>query len=316
MSAKSCDIISLTNSKILLLNCLISWWRINCKNIHPNLDVVNRCDRMIQQLENHRNGACDKFTELKQSLIHAENAQMCGVKSNELVAITQVFKLKRELEQMFVSAGHYYQALVTMWIHENHNYTIMGVEVKYGKCDFDIEIADKYGKYCVEVWQGHSKHHHASQKMACDVISYNGTLYYDPGSLPDRFSDTATKLGSVNMDSKLDLPKVQNKLRQLPDNRVGFLVACRDNDNFTSLMCGTDFSTVSPESMPHNKCIIVLIFNGNMDFGKRGTAFIIHHPNFEHTATARNIIQSLGFEYDQDVYTKKRKQFSQFNMHL
>ncbi|MCY4490370.1 MAG: hypothetical protein OXC46_02780 [Thaumarchaeota archaeon] len=260
---------------------------------------------MIRQLENYRNGACDKFTELKQSLSHAKNARINGLKSDELVAINQTIKLSNELEQMFESAGHYYQALVTMWIHENRNYTIMGVEVNDGKCDFDIEIADKHDeRYCVEVWQGHSIHNYASQEMACNVMFHNGIHNY-PGSRSDGFSNIITKRGSANMDSKYDLPKVQKKLSQLPGDRVGFLIACRDNRNFTAMMCGTDFPTVSPESMPCNKCIIVLIFSGSMDFGKRGTAFIIHHPNFEHTKTARNIIQSLGFEYDQDVYTRR-----------
>ena len=116
------------------------------------------------------------------------------------------------------------------------------------------------------------------------------------------------------MDSKHDLPKIWEKLEQLPDNRVGFLVACRNGSNYTAMLWGTDFPIVQTECIPPNKCIIVLIFGGDADFGKRGTAFTVHHPDFEPVETTREVIRSLGFTYDQDIYTRKRQQFEQFDL--
>jgi len=143
---------------------------------------------------------------------------------------------------------------------------------------------------------------------------YDNILHDDPGSVPDRFADIASEQGGVSMDSKHDLPKIWEKLEQLPDNRVGFLVACRNGSNYTAMLWGTDFPIVQTECIPPNKCIIVLIFGGDADFGKRGTAFTVHHPDFEPVETTREVIRSLGFTYDQDIYTRKRQQFEQFDL--
>ena len=298
------------------INCMIKWWKINLNDIHTEPDVINRCGRIIRQLENYRNDVCEKFAEFKQNQIHVENAYRHGPESDEFRDVERrTHKLQREITRMFDGAGHYYQALVTKWFHEDYYFTIMDVEGKDGRYDFDIEIADKCSnRYCVEVWHGQSKHHHVSRETALIGGIYDGTLHYDLGSVPDRFADIASERGGVSMDSKHDLLKVQEKLGQLPDSRVGFLVACRNVNNYTTMLWGTDFPIVPTECMPPNKCIIALIFGGDADFGKRGTAFTVHHPDFEPVETAKKVIRSLGFTYDQDVYIRKRQQLEQFDL--
>lgn len=304
------------NAMIKEINCMISWWRINLNGIHTEPDVVNKCSRIIRQLENYRNEVCSKFTAFKRSLIHAKYAYEHGPESDGFKdAEKRANKLQREITRMSEAAGHYFQAMVTKWFHEDDYFTIMDIEVKDGRYDFDIEIVDKGNNhYCVEVWQGQSKHHHVTREASSIVGVYHDTLHYDPGSVPDRFDDIASERGGVSMDSKHDLLKVQEKLGQLPDSRAGFLVACRNGSNYTAMLWGTDFPIVPTECMPPNKCIIVLIFGSNADFGKRGTAFTVHHPDFEPVETAKNVIKSLGFTYDQDVYTRKKQQFERFNL--
>ena len=298
------------------INCMISWWRINLNNIHADPDVVYKCSRIIRQLENYRNEVYGKFVEFKRSLIHAKYAYRHGPESGEFRdAEKRANKLQRELIRMSEAAGHYAQAMVTKWFYEDDYFTIIDVEAKDGRYDFDIEIADKCNNhYCVEVWQGQSKHHHVTRETVSIMGIYDGILHHDPGSVPDRFADIASEQGGVNMDSKHDLPKVWEKLEQLPDNCGGFLIACRNGNNYTTMVCGIDFPIVQVEHMPRNKCIIVLIFGGDTDFGKRGTAFTLHHPDFESTEVARKMIRSLGFTYNQDVYARKRQRFEQFNL--
>ena len=316
MPIESNRVICAFNAGIKEINCMISWWSINLHNIHANPDVVSKCSRIIRQLENYRNEVCGKFVELKRSSIHAEYAYRHGPESDEFRdAVKRANKLRRELVRMSEAAGHYYQAMVTKWFYEDDYFTIIDVEVKDGRYDFDIEIADKCNNhYCVEVWQGQSKHHHVTREKASIVGIYDGIPHHDPGSVPDRFTDMASERGGVDMDSKHDLPKIWEKLEQLPDNCEGFLIACRNTANYTTMVCGIDFPTVPVDRLPRNKCIIVLIFGGDTDFGKRGTAFPLHHPDFESTEVARKVIRSLGFTYSQYAYNRKRQLFEQFDL--
>ena len=171
--------------------------------------------------------------------------------------------------------------------------------------DFDVEIADEHGyRYCIEVWLGQNKYSYATKESTSIVGVYDGVVHSDLGSVPERLSDVASDRGGISADPKHDLPKIWRKLAQLPDNRVGFLVACRRGGS--RIQIGrTDFPIVSPEYMPPNKCIIVLNFGGDGVPGGRGSAFVVHHPDFKLVEVAKEIIRSLEFKHDQDVYAEK-----------
>lgn len=298
------------------INHMISWWTINRGDISADPDVVAKCGKIILQLENYRNDMHDKFVEFKRLMVRAIESYEHGPESDEFRnAEGQVNELHRELERMFDDAGHYFQALVTRWFYEDDLFTITDVEVRSDGYDFDIEIADERGsRYCVEVWQGQSKRHHATRENTSIIGVYRGVVHSDPGSVPDRLTDVASDLGGVSVDSKHDLPKVWSKLEQLPDYQMGFLVACRQGGNFPPELWQTDFPIVPLEHMPNNKCIIVLNFGSDGTSGKRGTAFVVHNPDFEPVEVAKKIIRSLEFKYNQEIYVEKIRLFKQFNL--
>ena len=300
-----------------LFDDMIRWWKINQNHIHADPNVVKKCDRIVAQLENYREEFYTKFKKIKELLTTAgEQYGSHGPESNEFKDVEkQVNGMQRELERTLASSGHYVQALVTRWFHEDAYFTISDVEVRGADYDFDIEIADKSGdRYDVEIWSGQSKLHHATRELTDIMGAYQGNVHSDPGAVPDRLSDVASKYGGVSMASKHDLQKTYEKLEQLRDDQDGFLIACRQGNDLHTMLCGTDFPIVPPESIPDNKCIIVLIVGGDATSGGHGTAFVVHNPNFKPVEVAKKIIRSLGFKYDQDIYTKKVQQSKQFNL--
>ena len=300
------------------LDSMIHWWKENIKYIHMDPAVVAKCDsRIFSQLENYRAVFYNKVRTFKQCLVRAEELHRShGYKSNELRnAIEQADKMQRELERTLDSCGHVVQALITKWFHEDEYFMITDVEVKGAGYDFDIEVADRYGnRFDVEVWSGQSKIHHATRESASIVGVYDGIIHSHPGTVPNRLSDVASNHGGISLDSKHDLPKIEEKLTQMRDDHVGFLVACRLGGDHPTMLWGSNFPIVPLELIPPNKCIIVLDFDSGSAFGKRGTGYVLHHPDFGQPEVARNIIRSLGFKYDQDRYARKVQMFNELNL--
>ena len=288
------------------IDSMIRWWTINKNCINTDPAVVTKCGRIILQLKNYRNEVYDKSVAFRRSTVSVTESYKCGPESGEFKnAKRQAYDAQRELDRTFGSAGHYFQALVTKWLYENDCFKITDVEVQGDGYDFDVEIEDMYdNRYCTEVWQGKSKYHHAMNESTSIIGVHGGTIYSDPGSVPNHLSDVASSLGGISLDSRHDIPKICRKLNQLPDDRVGFLVACTQGGNLPVLW-GPDFPIMPPEIIHPNKCIIVLIFDGNTASEERGTAFMVHHPDFKHIEVARKITQSLKFKRNQDIYDNK-----------
>lgn len=289
-------------SGIKTLNYEIRWGTINQKYIHKDPGVTTKYGRIIRQLENYRNDLHSNYTEYKQRVIRAREAYKCGSESREFKkAEKQRNELLRELLRIWDNAGHLYQALITKQFHEDEHFTITDVEVRGDNYDFDIEIADKCGnRYCIEVWQGYNKLHYAMNDSTVLIGVYNGKIHADAGSVPARLADVRSNLGGVSMRPKHDLPKVWKKLEQLPDDRTGFLIACRRSSNHWIDIWGTNFPEVPPESIPPNKCIIVLNIDAGATSEKPGTAFLVHHPDFK-PEVAKKIIRSLKFKFDPNI---------------
>ena len=289
------------------INNLIRWWEINQSDIGANPDVGAKCGGLIKQLKNYRNNIQGMLEEYKRRMVHAKVSYYHGSESDEFRdAERRVNELQRERGPLFDNAGHYFQAVVTRGFYEDDRFAITDMEVRCGGHDFDIEIADERGnRYCVEVWYGRSKLHHAMRENTPIMGVYNGKVHSYEGSVPDRFRDVASPSGAVSMHSKHDLPKVWRKLKQLPDDRTGFLVACREPSVYQPERWEIDFPVVPQGSIPYNKCIIVLNFDNSVAPGKRGTAFVVHNSAFKHIDVAKRIIQSLKFRYNQDVYDEK-----------
>ena len=300
------------------LDSIIHWWKGNIKYIHTDPAVVAKCNsRILSQLENYRAVFYNKVRTFKQCLALAIELQGShGGESNEFRnSERQVNKMQRELERTLDSYGHVVQALVTQWFHEDEYFTITDVEVKGAGYDFDIEVADRCdNKFDVEVWSGQSKIHHATRESAPIVGVYDGIIRSHPGTVPNRLSDVASNHGGVSLDSKHDLPKVEEKLAQLRDDHVGFLVACRLGGDRPATLWGNNFPIVPLDLIPPNKCIIVLDFDGGPAFGERGIGYVLHHPAFGQPRVARRIIRSLGFKYDQDRYARKVQMFNELNL--
>ena len=300
------------------LESMICWWKENSKYIHTDRAIVTKCNnRILSQLENYYRTYDNELRMLKQySALAAEAQEFHGWESNEFKnAVRRTNMIQRDLERMLDHCGHVVQALITQWFHEDKYFTIMDVEVNGAGYDIDIEIADKYGnRFDVEVWSGQSKIHHATRESALIVGVYDGIVHSHPGVIPNNLSGVASKHGGVRLDSKLDLPKVREKLAQLRDEHVGFLIACRHGDDLPTILWGTDFPIVPLDTIPSNKCIIVLDFDGVLAFGKRGTGYMLHHPDFSQPEVAIKIIQSLGFKYDQDRYTRKIQMSNKLNL--
>ena len=301
-----------------LLDDMICWWKENSKHIHTDPAIVAKCNsRILSQLENYRGVFYNKVRTFKQCLVLADKLYRShGYESSELRnAVRQANTMQRGLERTLDSYGHIVQALITQWFHEDEYFTITDVEVKGAGYDFDVEVADKHGnKFDVEVWSGQSKIHHATRESAQIVGVYGGIVRSQPGAVPDRLSDVLSELGGASLDSKHDLPKVLEKLAQLRDDRVGFLIACRRGNDLPTMFCGSNFPIVPQELIPPNKCIIVLDCDGSLVFGERGAGYVVHHPDFGQPEVARKIIQSLGFRYDQDRYTRKAQMFKELNL--
>ena len=317
-SVETCRPVRNLSANLKLLDDMIRWWKENSKYIHTDLAVVAKCNsRILSQLENYRGVFYNKFRTFKQCLVLAgELYRSHGCESNEFRdAERQVNEMQKDLERTLDSYGHGVQALITQWFHEDEYFTITDVEVKGPGYDFDVEIADKHGnKFDVEVWSGQSKIHHATRESATIAGVYGGIVHSQRGAVPDRLSDVASNLGGVSLDSKHDLPKVWEKLTQLRDDHVGFLIACRRGSDFPTMLWESDFPIVPQELIPPNKCIIVLDFDGDPVFGERETGYVVHHPDFGQPEVARKIIQSLGFKYDQDRYTRKIQMLKELNL--
>ena len=297
------------------INSLISWWAVNQNDISMNPDVSAKCTRIIKQLKNYRDVIQDMFEEYKRRAITFKSSKP-ELGSDEFKNAQRRFnEQQRKRGRVFDNAGHYFQAKVTRWFHEGDYFTITDVEVSSDNYDFDIEIADELGgRYCIEVWQGRSKLHHAMRENTVIMGVYNGEVHSHEGSVPQRLRDVASDHGAVSMNSKQDLPKVWKKLKQLPDDRIGFLVACRERGVFPPERSQSDFPVVPLDCIPDNKCIIVLNFGSDEESSKRGTAFVIHNPAFEAIEVAKQIIQSLEFKHDQKIYDEKVQFFEQFGL--
>ena len=293
------------------LDDLIHWWKDYKQNGCSNPVLVSKCDRMIVPLEEYRR---DLGGKVRTMIIHlVEQLRLhelhgwceCTVCSNTDALANNA---QRELERSIDDMGRYIQPLVTRWFLEDDHFSVMDWEIDGSDYNFDILIADGHGdEYDVEVWFGHNKRHHALRESTRLVGGRKGDLHIDRGSVPDRLKDVATDLGGISMRSKPDLPKIMDKLGQLRDEHTGFLIACRQRAGLIE-MTSTDFPIVPPEDIPTNKCIIVLDFDGEMVFGKRGTGYLVYHPSFNpsYREVARKIVQSLGFKYDQNRYTQKK----------
>lgn len=301
--------------RLAIVNCMISWWTINQNHVHEDPNVAAKCGRVIRQLENYRNSVYGKSAEFRQHMARVVESYKHRVESSGFKNdARRADELARELCRAFDNNGHYFQALITKRFHESDQFEITDVEVKDGSYDFDVEIADGRGcRYCIEVWLGQTKYSYATKEGTSIVGVYDGGVYSDPGSVPDRLADVASDRGGISIDSEHDLPKIWRKLAQLPGNRVGFLVACRRNGN-RILLGRTDFPIVPPECMPPNKCIIVLNFGGDEAPGGHGSAFIVHHPDFKLVKVAKKIIQSLEFKHDQGVYAEKIRLLKQYDL--
>ena len=167
-SVETTNIVRNLSTTIKKINCMIDWWVTNQSDISVDPTAAAKCGRIILQLKNYRNDVCDKFVILKHSMTHARESYKRGHESNEFKnAEMRVNEIHRELSRTLDAAGHYFQALVTRWFHENDCFTITDMEVKDNDNDFDVEIADEYGsKYCVEVWQGQSKSYYGMEESA------------------------------------------------------------------------------------------------------------------------------------------------------
>lgn len=297
---------------IKTVNCMISWCTINQGCIHKDPNVTTKYGRIIQQLENYRNGLYSKYLEYKQRAVRVIESDKYGSESREFKsAEKQINNLCREIERMFDDAGHFFQALITKRFRKDEHFVITDVEVSGDDYDFDIEIADKRGsRYCIEVWQGKNKRHHARREHTTIMGDYNGKIHADRGSVPARLANVRSGRGGVSVRSKHDLPKIWKKLDQLPDNRTGFLIACRYGDIYPPNLGRTDFPIVPSDHIPPNKCIIVLNFVAGET---SGTAFLIHHPGFK-PEVAKKIIRSLKFKLDQNIYAEKKQIYKQYNL--
>ena len=215
----------------------------------------------------------------------------------------------RRLRRVPANVSFAYQALVTQWLHENGCFTITGVEVENDNgSKFDIEVADgSAGRYCIEVWYGRCKIQHALEDSAADLCMGEVSLgpWSNPKPLPKDLREVVLN-DPFNMSSKYDIPKIYDKLAQLPNDRPGFLVVCRDDWHSPLRPEGaTSFPVVPPKNIPDNKCIIVLEFNGGLAPNKHGIACIVHHPTFQHVETAKRLIRALNFSHDQSIYDKR-----------
>ncbi len=302
-----------------MLNHMISWCRINQNNIHSDPAVVAKFDKkVVQRLEKYRDDVYDQIEDLKQYMVCAMESSKVGLESEEFMNVEKrTSELQRVLERMLDSSGRYTQPLVTRWFHEDDYFTITDVEVEGSGYNFDLGVADKHGdEYDVEIWNGQSKHHHATRETTTIMGCYQGNVHSYPGGVPSHLSDVASDNGAFSLDSKHDLPKVLDKLNNLRDNHAGFLIACRQGprSNFSAALWGTDFPIVPLGLISPNKCIIVLNVSNSAAFGERDTAFVVHHPAFRPVEVARKMIQSLGFKHDQDIYARKTQLFKQFNL--
>ena len=290
---------------IKAVDSMLCWWEANKQHIHPNPNVVNKCGDVVRELRGRRDTLYDELVEYVWVLAEAEVA--CGVygfDSDEYSDISlRCTRLGDRLSGGCV-AGFYYQLRVTRLFHEAGGFTILDVEVAYGMGSFDIEVADESGKpYCVEVWFGKPRREHALDSSTARVFIKNGRPCMDPESGPDsvpaRHRDVVSG-GHVNLSSEPDIPKIKEKLNQLPDDRPGFLIACRAPSLLET--GGTDFPVIQPRDIPANKCIIVLKFEDDTHL-PTGTAFIIP-PNHKHADVAKRVIHSLGFVHNQNMYDK------------
>ena len=288
---------------------MIQWWKCYRTNSCSNLVLVEKCDKLIVSLEESRKDLGYKIRALAQSVGFAiEMKRMYGCESSQFEgAETQSNKKQREVVSTIDACGWYVQALVTKWFLEDNHFEVVDMEMQGSGYDFDILIADEYDdRYDIEVWFGHNKRHHALRELTRVFGGCKDGPHIDRGSVQAGLKDVASDHGGINMNSTPDLPKIRKKLKQLRDEYTGFLVACRQKA-MPPDMTATDFPIVPPESIQTNKCIIVLDFDGGMVFGKRGTGYLIHHPDFDKSSrdVARKIVQSLGFKYDQSRYTQK-----------
>ena len=291
------------------LDDMIQWWKDYKRNGCSNPVLVEKCDRLIVPLEEYRRDLGNKVKAHAQIADSAmEIKHMHGWESNEFKnAETQSIQKQREIASTIDDYGRYVQALVTRWFLEDDYFKVVNLEMQGSDYDFDILIADEHDdRYDIEVWFGHNKRHHASRELTMIFGGSKDNPHIDRGSIPVRLKDVASDQGGINMNSAPDLPKVMEKLGQLRDEHTGFLVACRPQ-TMPSEITATDFPIVPPESIQTNKCIIVLDSDGEMAFGKRGTGYLIHHPDFDQSSrdVAKKIIRSLGFKYDQSRYTQK-----------
>lgn len=295
---------------LVQLDELIRWWKDYKKSGCSNPVLTAKCDRLILPLEEYRR---DLGGKVRTRILHLDERSRlheshgwcrCTTCSNAEASSNDA---QREWVRSIDDIGRYIQPLVTKWFLEDDHFGVIDWEIQGPDYDFDILIADEYGnEYDVEVWFGQNKRHHASRELMTLYGGDKNDPHIDDGSVPDRLKDVASDQGGINMSSKPDLPKIMDKLGQLRDEHVGFLIACRQQAGPTE-MTATDFPIVPPESIQANKCIIVLDFDGEMVFGKRGTGYLIHHPSFNpsYKEVAQKIVQSLGFKYDQTRYTQK-----------
>lgn len=291
------------------LDDMIQWWKDYKKNGCSNQTLVEKCDRLIIPLEKYRKDLGNKVRTYAQSADSAiEMQRMYGRESNEFKDAEILFnQKKRQIVSTIDGCGRHVQALVTRWFLEDDHFKVVDMEMQGQGYDFDILIADEYDdRYDVEVWFGHNKRHHAARESTMIFGGSKDNPHIDYGSVPVRLKNVASDQGEINMNSAPDLPNVMKKLGQLRDEHTGFLIACRPQA-IPPEITATDFPTVLPESIQTNKCIIVLDFDGGGVFGKRGTGYLIHHPDFDQSSrnVAKKIIQSLGFKYDQSIYTQK-----------
>lgn len=296
---------------LVQLDELIRWWKGYKKSGCSNPVLTAKCDRIIMPLEEYRRALGGKVRTMilhltEELRLHESHGWCRCTTCSNTEALSN--NAQRELDRSMKCRGRYIQPLVTRWFLEDDNFSVVDLEIRGPGYDFDILIADGRGEeYDVEVWFGQNKRDHALRESTMLVGGRSGDPHIDRGSVPARLEDVATNLGGISMSSEPDLPKIMEKLGQLRVGHVGFLIACRRQAGQTEILT-TDFPIVPPDDIPTNKCIIVLDFDGEMVFGKRGTGYLIHHPSFNpsYREVAQQIVQSLGFKYDQARYTQKK----------
>ena len=293
---------------------LICWLKVNEGNICKNPQMTKKYRELIKKIENCRKEAF----ELGTKRCYLEQVMLCisklNVKPDQYLDIIkecisdQLGDIKRRIDNVF-KTGFFTQGIVTRWFYESE-YQIIDIEKgKKKEYDFDIEIEDKNGnRYDIEVWErGGIIEHKIKDSMFRIAQDENGNIISKYKGV-NKDTKYVSELGGVSDGPVLDdLCKLLKKIKQLRKGHTGFLIACGIGKEISAKL-PLHHPGIPSEwglRLPEKKCVIVLRFDDLLS-ETRGIGYIVHPPRFDNIETAKNIIQSLKFEYVKDSDVIKR----------